>query len=433
MIEKGLNHLIYEARTNFTYELFAEFVKACTPALCLTTTLPSKLHKEYGLKTADIIWISDAPGVQNALNPKNLSTDIWAKVKGFTEKHPGCVILIDDIGFLILENSYRDVENFIVNLQKMTTSNKCTLMVPMNPDAVSEDISKALAKKFDQIKDMRSIVLTGNKMECPECGAMWHTNVAACGICGYEFAAEKSNPGLVSEEKRIPMKDSTIPGKLRVKPPEAEEVKPKPVPSTPARPETYDFERRPADDSWFNRGVALEKIGKSDQAVECFDKALEENPNDSWAWFNKGVSLHRLGSLGEALYCYSKALELNPNDPDLLSNKGIALRTLGRTDEAIKCYKKALEINPRDSGIWSNLGVTYRVLGQTEEAIKCYDKALSIDKMDIGVWLNKAAALQSLERYDAAIQCYEEVLKINPYHPVAIRNKEFALTRTLRS
>ncbi len=430
MLEKGLNHLIYEARAHFTYELFAEFVKAGTPALCITTALPKKLQKEYGLKDAEIIWIAD--GVKDAINPKKLDKEIWKTIQTFIKNNKECVVLIDDVSYLILENGYKEVEKFLMNLSQLSSKNHCTLMVPLNPDSVTKEISSALSKKFDQIKDVRNFILTGNKVECPECGAMWHTNVKNCDICGYEFSADKVKPGLVSEEKPIPKKEATVSGKLRVsyKPTEEPEEVPEPVKEEPV---TYDFDKRPIDDTWFNRGVALEKMSKSDQAVECFDKALEENPNDSWAWFNKGVSLHRLGSLGEALYCYDRALDLSPKDPDLLSNKGIALRTLGRTDEAIQCYKNALKINPMDSGIWSNLGVTYRVLGMTDKALKSYDRALEIDEFDVGVWLNKAAALQSEGRFDEAIQCYEAVLKISPYHPVALRNKEFAMSRSLRS
>jgi len=432
-LEKGLNHLIYEARTNFTYELFAEFLKTGVKGLCITTTLPRKLYKEYGLKNADIIWITDMEGVENALDPKGLNTEIWARVFLFIQENKECVILIDDLGYLILENGYKEVEIFLANLNKCSKKANCTLMVPINPDSVTPEISKALSKMFDQVKDVRNYILTGNKVECPECGAMWHTNVDSCDICGYQFSAETHKPALTTEDKPIPQREMKVSGKLRQKKPKKE---PKPVPE-PVKPDpkplAYDFENRPPDDSWFNRGVALEKMGKSEQATECFDKALEHNPNDSWAWFNKGVSLHRLGLLGEALYCYDKALTFNPNDPDMLSNKGIALLTLGRADEALECYKKALSINPADSGIWSNMGVTYRVMGRNDAAIDAYNKALTIDPYDVGVWLNKAAALQSQGKFDEAIVCYEEVLRLNPYHPVALRNKEFAMSRTLRS
>lgn len=438
MIEKGKNHLIYESSTNFTFELFAEFDKHGTPSICVTTQLPKKLKKEFNLKTTEFIWIEDPE------HPAQLSGDLMKELKVFIDINPGCVIMIDELEYLILENGYETVESFLVELGELAAEKECTMIVPLNPSSITEEISTALSRKFDDVKDARSFVLTGNKVECPECGAMWHTSVPTCDICGYEFGAERVKPSLASEEKTIPRKEAKISGKIRTKAPESKPERLPVVEDEPVRvvqqsfeekkaPIAYDHQIRPEDDSWFNRGVALEKMGKSEQAIECFDKALEENPNDSWAWFNKGVSLHRLGLLGEALYCYDKALSFNPNDADLMSNKGILLRTLGKTDEALECYKKALDISPHDPGIWSNLGVTYRVLGEMDKALEAYDKALSIDRLDVGVWLNKAAALQSEGRFDEAIACYEEVLRINPYHPVALRNKEFAMARSLRS
>ncbi len=453
MIERGKNHLIYETQTHFTFELFAEFDKHGIPCICLTTKLPRKLKKEYNLKKAEFIWLSDPA------DPKVLTGEVLKSLKKFMKDHKECIVMIDEVEYLILENGYDVTEEFLSDLGKYAAKNGSSLIVPLNPGSINEEISSALARKFDQIKDVRNIMLTGNKLECPECGAMWHTDVDTCDICGYEFKADHVKPSLESDEKVIPSRhEAKISGKLKTKNTEEpaheeaieeEPEKPPKVEEPPVKKSSetkkhmsdltkdeisaYDFNTRPDDDSWFNRGVALEKMGKSEQAVECFDMALEENPNDSWAWFNKGVSLHRLGLLGEALLCYDKSLELNPSDADLMSNKGILLRTLGKTDEAIIWYRKALEISPKDPGIWSNLGVTYRVLGNNKDALECYDKALKLDSMDIGVWLNKAALLQSEGKFDEAIQCYEEVLKINPYHPVALRNKEFAITRTLRS
>jgi len=42
----------------------------------------------------------------------------------------------------------------------------------------------------------------------------------------------------------------------------------------------------------------------------------------------------------------------------------------------------------------------------------------------VGTWLNKAVALQRIGQIEDALQCYDRILKIDPYHPVALRNKE---------
>lgn len=54
--------------------------------------------------------------------------------------------------------------------------------------------------------------------------------------------------------------------------------------------------------AWNNKGLALEDLGNSRDAVACFDSAINLNPHCSEAWFNKGLVLGRTGQLKEARY-----------------------------------------------------------------------------------------------------------------------------------
>lgn len=62
----------------------------------------------------------------------------------------------------------------------------------------------------------------------------------------------------------------------------------------------------------------------------------------------KGLSFLEDGKYEDALDCFEKILSSNPNNSDIWNKKGVALRSLGRYDEAIECFNKALEIAPRD-------------------------------------------------------------------------------------
>lgn len=46
--------------------------------------------------------------------------------------------------------------------------------------------------------------------------------------------------------------------------------------------------------------------------VEYLPKSLDADPYDAKAWNNKGIALDDLGRKEEAIKCYDKALEINP-------------------------------------------------------------------------------------------------------------------------
>ena len=88
---------------------------------------------------------------------------------------------------------------------------------------------------------------------------------------------------------------------------------------------------------------------KSDEAIKAYDKAIETNPQNPKTWYNKGLALRKLGKLDEALKAYDRAIEINPQYSKAWYNKGLDLFDLKKFGEAIKAYEKAIEINPQYS------------------------------------------------------------------------------------
>ena len=97
---------------------------------------------------------------------------------------------------------------------------------------------------------------------------------------------------------------------------------------------------------------------------------------DSETWFNEGNALSNLGRYEEAIVAYDKALEINPQYSDAWNNKGIALSYLNRYEEASEACNKAIEIDPQNSNAWNNKGNILKILGRYGEAIEAFDKAL---------------------------------------------------------
>ena len=167
-------------------------------------------------------------------------------------------------------------------------------------------------------------------------------------------------------------------------------------------------------DSWVRKGGSLNSLGRHDEAIGCFDKALEIDPRHATAWGNKGISLSALGRCNEAIGCYDKALEITPRHALAWSNKGTSLNALGRYDEAIGCFDKALEIDPRDAFAWFNKGNTLHALGRNDKEIGCYDKALEIDPRYTNAWNNKALAEDATGKYSAAVRSYRRFIDLAP-------------------
>ena len=66
---------------------------------------------------------------------------------------------------------------------------------------------------------------------------------------------------------------------------------------------------------YLNIGAGLFSLGKSQEAVACYQRAAEINPNNAEIYYNMGVVLNRQGKPEAAIVCYCKALKISPNTP----------------------------------------------------------------------------------------------------------------------
>jgi tetratricopeptide (TPR) repeat protein/predicted amidohydrolase len=181
------------------------------------------------------------------------------------------------------------------------------------------------------------------------------------------------------------------------------------------------------EEAWYDKGWILGKLGKYEEALKCYDKVIELRPDCEDAWYNKGVTLGKLGKYEEALKCYDKAVELRPDDEEVWLNKGWILGELGKYEEELKCYDKAVELKPDYEKAWLNKGVTLDKLGKYEEALKCYDKAVELKPDYEKAWYNKGVTLGKLGKYEEALKCYDKVIELRPDDEDAWYNKGVTL------
>jgi Putative Zn-dependent protease, contains TPR repeats len=157
---------------------------------------------------------------------------------------------------------------------------------------------------------------------------------------------------------------------------------------------------------WHSKGLELEKLKRYNEALRCYDKAIQLEPNNANYWHRKGyVLLIDLKRHEEALRCYDKAIQLEPNNAVYWINKGVALEHLKRHEEALQCYDKAIQLKPDNDMLclsWENKGITLENLGRYKEALQCYDKAIDIKPWDAEYWYDKARVFEKLKKFNKA-------------------------------
>jgi len=168
--------------------------------------------------------------------------------------------------------------------------------------------------------------------------------------------------------------------------------------------------------SWNLEGTKYVKEGKVNNALECFNKAIELNPFFELPWFNKASLLFRHKDYELSLECVNKALELHPSWVAALRLKGMILINLRRNKEAVEVLRKAIDIDPEDWSAWDNLGRALFNLRKYEEALECFEKALKINPDNHELYYLKGAVLVQLGRIEVAESTLNEALRLKPDH-----------------
>ncbi|HKV77159.1 MAG TPA: serine/threonine-protein kinase [Candidatus Sulfotelmatobacter sp.] len=169
-------------------------------------------------------------------------------------------------------------------------------------------------------------------------------------------------------------------------------------------------------DAWINKGWDLWALGRSEEAMACFDKALKINPLDAWAWRCRAELLRVMARCEEAMVCVNRSLEIDPKSSPawLCKSKILWAQLLER--EAINCVDKALELEPEDEFAWKDKGMMLILWarGLEREATSRVDKAPEIEPGNERAWNNKVFMLSAVCRYEEALQCLNTAVRVRP-------------------
>jgi protein O-GlcNAc transferase len=161
-------------------------------------------------------------------------------------------------------------------------------------------------------------------------------------------------------------------------------------------------------------GGVLRRLGRTEDAIACFRRALTAHPNVAEIWFNLGNAQSATGAAAAAAESYARALALKPDMGPAHFNLGNVLRDRGELDAAEAAYRRALALMPEHAVLHMNLGNLLRRLDRLDEAIACHRRALALEPQRHEARFNLANALAAAGERDEAAHCYREVLAARP-------------------
>ncbi len=181
-----------------------------------------------------------------------------------------------------------------------------------------------------------------------------------------------------------------------------------------------------------NAQIWQNRLGKPEQAIECYKKALKANPDHM-------PTIQALGKLYARLGMWNELIEINSLEAELVTdqkrmiallykNGEIAEKELQDNDRALKFYQQVLSIQPDHLPALRAVGNLYLRDGRWEELIRMYRQELRISREPAQktqlLYRIGAVFEEELGELEAAEEYYEQILEIDPGSLMALHALE---------
>jgi tetratricopeptide (TPR) repeat protein len=187
------------------------------------------------------------------------------------------------------------------------------------------------------------------------------------------------------------------------------------------------------------RSLAAEsylRLGYMDRALTELEQALQENPTSVPTRLNYALALQKLGRSQQAVAEYQRVLQVDPRNITALVRWHVAMITGTGTarattlevltrirwllrgegqknyDMVVREYTQASETHPNNADVWYALGQIHQQAGYFDKALDAYQFAIRDSSYEVMARLSSAQCLLAQGKPEAAIQQLEQALLI---------------------
>jgi tetratricopeptide (TPR) repeat protein len=170
-------------------------------------------------------------------------------------------------------------------------------------------------------------------------------------------------------------------------------------------------------DGWTSLGLALQGLGRTDEAGDALRKAYALSPNSSATILNLALFNESVGQVAEAESGYRRVLAINPLEERSLLHLATLLTTRGEVAEAKPLVQKLVSLFLAGWTVGTTSGDVGMLCARTElwpEARKLLEDAVGDAPRNAALWSNLGLARQRQRDYLSAIEAYKRAVEIEP-------------------
>ncbi|MCL5961083.1 MAG: tetratricopeptide repeat protein [Chloroflexi bacterium] len=173
--------------------------------------------------------------------------------------------------------------------------------------------------------------------------------------------------------------------------------------------------------AYFELGLLVEEVGRVEQALKLFTRAVELRDNDLEYRLALARANRLVGRQGEAASIIRRLLRKSLRNPDVLQEAAKLAESQGKLPEAIETFQRAIKVEPRPR-LYRDLAHTLAKARRFEEALDAMRSALKIEPGNPD-WVSEMGDICELRGVDdEAIEHYQKALKLDPLNPRFHRN-----------
>ncbi|MCJ7737273.1 MAG: tetratricopeptide repeat protein, partial [Anaerolineae bacterium] len=158
-------------------------------------------------------------------------------------------------------------------------------------------------------------------------------------------------------------------------------------------------------------------LGDSESYERTIDHSFALDPEFDQTWMMCGDVNRQRGALEDAVICYERALELSPDALQVWIAVGETYRAMEQWDDAIAALERAAELSPGSGNVWRVMADTYIGAQRWNEAISTLEQVAAIEQ-DAGDLWNIYSILAQLcaqtGRNDEAVLYLDRALESAP-------------------